>query len=214
MPSAPPSPGVQELVARGRVIEAVKLYRQETGAGLAEARSAVDALPRDVAPLVTPEDLPTRDENGRTLAFVAAVLLGLAGLAVTASGLIRTYLSSDWAEDARGDWDREVYRIAGDRPPDDPRNDRRRYADAAALVFARKVATLPGAAMPRGIAIAARAGGMLDGQRAQDLYTALHLSCRYNSSTDTVLALLDARADPTLVSRGGQPPALVAAAGP
>ena len=62
------------------------------------------------------------------------------------------------------------------------------------------------------VRILAGAGGMLDGQRAQDLYTALHLSCRYNSSTDTVLALLDARADPTLVSRGGQPPALVAAA--
>ena len=45
----------------------------------------------------------------------------------------------------------------------------------------------------------------------QDHYTALHLACRYNDTPDTVVALLDARADPTLLSRGGQPAALIAA---
>ncbi len=47
--------------------------------------------------------------------------------------------------------------------------------------------------------------------RMQDHYTALHLACRYNDTPDTVVALLDARADPTLLSRGGQPAALIAA---
>lgn len=34
---------VQDLVARDRVIEAITVYRQETGAGLKEAKDAVDA---------------------------------------------------------------------------------------------------------------------------------------------------------------------------
>jgi hypothetical protein len=61
------------------------------------------------------------------------------------------------------------------------------------------------------VRVLAGAGGMLDGQRSQDLYTPLHLACRYNMTPDTVLALLDARADPSLMSRAGQPPALIAA---
>ncbi|MFE9254080.1 ribosomal protein L7/L12 [Streptomyces sp. NPDC006879] len=45
----PPIPGldrVQALVAEGKSIEAIKVYRQLTGAGLKEAKEAVEALPR------------------------------------------------------------------------------------------------------------------------------------------------------------------------
>ena len=61
------------------------------------------------------------------------------------------------------------------------------------------------------VRLLAGSGAVLDGQRSLDHYTAMHLACRYNTDTDTVLALLDARADPTLLSRAGQPPALIAA---
>lgn len=36
------SPQVAELIAAGRKIEAIKLYRQETGGGLKQAKSAVE----------------------------------------------------------------------------------------------------------------------------------------------------------------------------
>ena len=35
---------LQDLLAAGRKIEAIKLYREHTGAGLAEAKDAVEAL--------------------------------------------------------------------------------------------------------------------------------------------------------------------------
>jgi ribosomal protein L7/L12 len=35
------SPGVQELIASGDAIQAIKQYRAETGAGLAEAKAAL-----------------------------------------------------------------------------------------------------------------------------------------------------------------------------
>jgi ribosomal protein L7/L12 len=38
------SPQVAALVAAGRKIEAIKLYRQETGAGLKEAKAAVEGV--------------------------------------------------------------------------------------------------------------------------------------------------------------------------
>ena len=38
------SSGVRDLVAQGRKIEAIKLLREETGAGLAEAKAVVDRL--------------------------------------------------------------------------------------------------------------------------------------------------------------------------
>lgn len=37
------TPAIQDLVARGKVIEAIKEYRSETGAGLKEAKDAIDA---------------------------------------------------------------------------------------------------------------------------------------------------------------------------
>jgi ribosomal protein L7/L12 len=41
---APPSPVVAELVAEGKMIEAITQYREETGKGLADAKSAIDEL--------------------------------------------------------------------------------------------------------------------------------------------------------------------------
>jgi ribosomal protein L7/L12 len=37
-------PRIAELVGSGKKIEAIKLYRELTGAGLAEAKSAIDAM--------------------------------------------------------------------------------------------------------------------------------------------------------------------------
>jgi Ribosomal protein L7/L12 C-terminal domain len=42
-------PGVAELIAQGRKIEAIKLYRERTGAGLAEAKTAVERFPQKPA---------------------------------------------------------------------------------------------------------------------------------------------------------------------
>jgi ribosomal protein L7/L12 len=40
----PPSDAVKQLAASGKKIEAIKQYRSETGLGLSEAKSAVEAL--------------------------------------------------------------------------------------------------------------------------------------------------------------------------
>ena len=37
-------PRIAELVGKGQKIEAIKLYRELTGAGLAEAKSAIDSM--------------------------------------------------------------------------------------------------------------------------------------------------------------------------
>jgi ribosomal protein L7/L12 len=42
----PKSTGVLDELRRGRKIQAIKAYRMETGAGLAEAKSAVEDLAR------------------------------------------------------------------------------------------------------------------------------------------------------------------------
>ncbi len=39
-------PSIQQLLDRGRKIEAIKLYREQTGAGLKEAKEAVEAIER------------------------------------------------------------------------------------------------------------------------------------------------------------------------
>lgn len=43
-PSDPVMADVQELVRRGQLIPAIKLYREKTGAGLAEAKTAVERM--------------------------------------------------------------------------------------------------------------------------------------------------------------------------
>lgn len=43
-PSFPDMADVQELVRRGQLIQAIKLYREKTGVGLAEAKTAVERM--------------------------------------------------------------------------------------------------------------------------------------------------------------------------
>jgi ribosomal protein L7/L12 len=40
------STAVMNLVKQGNTLAAIQLYRQETGAGLAEAKQAIEAIPR------------------------------------------------------------------------------------------------------------------------------------------------------------------------
>jgi ribosomal protein L7/L12 len=55
-------PRVRELIAAGKKLEAIKVWREATGAGLAEAKDAVERLERgDRPPAVqqpAPQDLP------------------------------------------------------------------------------------------------------------------------------------------------------------
>lgn len=41
------TPEIRDLVARGQHIQAIKAYRDETGAGLKEAKDAIDAFAAD-----------------------------------------------------------------------------------------------------------------------------------------------------------------------
>ncbi|MCW2864501.1 MAG: hypothetical protein JWP48_6209 [Actinoallomurus sp.] len=43
----PPVSGVVAQLERGNKIQAIKIYREQTGAGLAEAKSAVDMIARE-----------------------------------------------------------------------------------------------------------------------------------------------------------------------
>ena len=45
-PASTVSAAVMNLVKQGNLIAAIQQYRQETGAGLAEAKQAIEAIPR------------------------------------------------------------------------------------------------------------------------------------------------------------------------
>jgi hypothetical protein len=45
--SEPPVPGVVEQLEQGKKIQAIKTYREQTGAGLAEAKAAVESIARE-----------------------------------------------------------------------------------------------------------------------------------------------------------------------
>jgi ribosomal protein L7/L12 len=47
-PEAGSDPAIQQLVVAGDLIGAIKRYREMTGAGLAEAKHAIDAMNRNV----------------------------------------------------------------------------------------------------------------------------------------------------------------------
>ncbi len=98
--SAPPSAEVVRLAKSGQAIAAIKRYRQETGAGLAAAKAAVDALPRDAKPTRnTPGTASTRSQASARGGFMlAALLFGLVGTAITATGLVRSHLAAGWPE--------------------------------------------------------------------------------------------------------------------
>jgi hypothetical protein len=68
---------VSSLLAAGKKIEAIRVYRTATGVGLKEAKDAVDALEREINPgAVVARDVAVR--RGRRLvvaAFVVAAAL-------------------------------------------------------------------------------------------------------------------------------------------
>ncbi len=100
MTAPSPSLEVSELAARGRVIAAIKLYRRETGEGLASAKAVVDALSRGTVPphlTADPASGSTRSSR-RTAAFLAASVLGFVGVAVTGSGLYRAEIAAQWPQ--------------------------------------------------------------------------------------------------------------------
>ena len=91
-----PSAEVVDLAARGRVIEAIERHREETGLGLAEAKSVVDGLPRDTATAGGGERPPSDRASRQAAAFLAATILGLGGVLVTGTGLFRAHVASSW----------------------------------------------------------------------------------------------------------------------
>lgn len=42
------NPRILDLIARGQKIQAIKLYREDTGTGLAEAKEAIEQIERDM----------------------------------------------------------------------------------------------------------------------------------------------------------------------
>lgn len=67
---------VYELLAAGRKVEAIKLIRQETGLGLADARELADALSAYDAPKeTTPPAMTEEGGAGGMIAIVIAVLI-------------------------------------------------------------------------------------------------------------------------------------------
>ncbi len=70
------SPEIFQLLAQGRKIEAIKLIREETGLGLAEAKELAEAISGHRGPDTTPP--PAMKEEGGAagiLAIFAAVLI-------------------------------------------------------------------------------------------------------------------------------------------
>lgn len=72
---APPAENLEQrvgaLLAQGKKIEAIKIYREETGAGLADAKQAVEALQAG-APLPLREMPPMDQWQGDVLRLLAA----------------------------------------------------------------------------------------------------------------------------------------------
>jgi len=89
---------VTALAAGGLKIQAIKLYREETGLGLAEAKAVVDGLPSHTAPAAAQPPSPQDRGSRRAAAFLAATVLGLGGVAVTGTGLYRAHVASSWPQ--------------------------------------------------------------------------------------------------------------------
>ncbi len=70
------SPEIYQLLALGRKVEAIKLIREETGLGLAEAKELAEAISGHRGPETTPP--PAMKEEGGAggfFAIVAAILI-------------------------------------------------------------------------------------------------------------------------------------------
>ncbi len=66
------SPQIYQLLASGRKIEAIKMIREETGLGLAEAKEIADALSGHGTPDTPPP--PAMKEEGGAGGFLAIAL--------------------------------------------------------------------------------------------------------------------------------------------
>ncbi len=97
-----PSPEVAGLTADGRKIEAMKLYREETGLGLAAAKEVVDALSGSATRAGIEPESPADRRSRRAAAFLAATILGFGGVGVTGTGLYRAHVAASWPS-ARGE---------------------------------------------------------------------------------------------------------------
>jgi ribosomal protein L7/L12 len=73
---------VRVLMSQGQKIEAIKLVRQYTGAGLKDAKDFVEALERGGSPPVPPAAAKQPQSTGCALVFVA-ILIGLAAVLFT-----------------------------------------------------------------------------------------------------------------------------------
>ena len=71
------SPEVYQLLAAGRKIEAIKLIREETGLGLAEAKELADALSGHSAAQAPPPVMKEEGGAGGLVAIVVAVLIAI-----------------------------------------------------------------------------------------------------------------------------------------
>lgn len=82
---------VEQLLAQGQKIAAIKLYREQTGVGLKEAKDYVDALSGSIHPLpvATPGESPHREKQysgpeietkrgGKWIAVVLIIILAAA----------------------------------------------------------------------------------------------------------------------------------------
>jgi len=89
-PGAPGSsgsalPGVQEAIFRGEKIAAIQLYRQQTGAGLAEAKMAVERIEAE-SRTKSPDKFTTTASGKGCLGMVAALCVLVVAVALWLAG--------------------------------------------------------------------------------------------------------------------------------
>lgn len=94
MPLKGPSQEVVRLANNGQKINAIKQYRKDTGAGLAEAKAVVDRLPRGAISIEPAAD--RAKASRRAGLFLGATVLGFIGLCITGTGVFRALSTSEW----------------------------------------------------------------------------------------------------------------------
>lgn len=77
------SPEVEQAIAAGRKIDAIKLVREETGLGLKEAKELVDARASTRQPLTAQHPAGPRNDTG-----VGRLVLILGALAAVVAGYL------------------------------------------------------------------------------------------------------------------------------
>lgn len=79
-------PEIQAAVFAGRKIDAIKLYREATGIGLAEAKEAVEAMEAELR-AGAPERFQSPQQTTGCAAVAILLFLGLAGVVLLPWGL-------------------------------------------------------------------------------------------------------------------------------